>query len=44
LGWLLGVIGFVVFSLVSVWGILEALMGNTVKIPLVSDIAEKVIL
>jgi uncharacterized membrane protein len=44
LGWLLGVIGFVVFSLVSVWGVLEALMGNTVKIPLVSDIAEKVIL
>jgi len=30
--------------LVSIWGILQALMGNYSRIPLVSDIADKIIL
>jgi len=44
LGWLIGSFGIVVISLVSIWGILQALMGNYSRIPLVSDIADKIIL
>ena len=44
LGWLIGTLGIVVISLVSIWGILQALMGNYSRIPLVSDIADKIIL
>ena len=44
LGWLIGSFGIVVICLVSIWGILQALMGNYSRIPLVSDIADKIIL
>ena len=44
LGWLIGTLGIVLISLVSIWGILQALMGNYSRIPLVSDIADKIIL
>ena len=44
LGWLIWTFGIVVISLVSIWGILQALMGNYSRIPLVSDIADKIIL
>lgn len=44
LGWLIGTAGFVLFTLVSLWGILQALMGNYYRLPVISDIADKIIL
>jgi len=44
LGWLLGKGGLVLFTLASVWGILQALMGNRSRILLISDIADKIVL
>ncbi|MBU0709208.1 MAG: hypothetical protein KJ793_00650 [Candidatus Omnitrophica bacterium] len=41
LGWFLG-IGTVIFALVSLWSILQALMGNYHRIPFVSGIADKI--
>lgn len=43
-GWLLKTLGLVIFSLFSIWGILQALMGNCERLPIVSDIAEKIII
>lgn len=43
LGWLIGV-GMIVFGLVSLWSILQALMGNYSRIPVISDIADKIII
>ena len=42
LGWLVRVFGTITFMLVSLWGVLQALMGNFSRIPLVSDIADKI--
>lgn len=42
LGWLIRIFGTVVFTLVSLWGILQALMGNFGRILLISDIADKI--
>ncbi len=44
LGWLIGMLGVVIFTLFSIWGILQALMGNISRLPLISDIADKVII
>ncbi len=44
LGWLIRIFGLVIFILVSLWGILQALMGNYNRFPLISDIADKIIL
>lgn len=44
LGWLIKIFGVVIFVLVSLWGILQALMGNYSRIAVVSDIADKIIL
>ena len=44
LGWLIGVFGYALFLLVSVWGIIQASLGLYCRIPVVTDIAEKVIL
>jgi uncharacterized membrane protein len=44
LGVFLKTFGLAIFGLVSLWGILQALMGNCQRIPFVSDIAEKIIL
>lgn len=44
LGGFLRIFGTIAFSLVSLWGILQVLMGNTKRIPLISDIADKIIL
>ena len=44
LGWLMGMFGVLVFTLASVWGILQSLMGNFARLPLISDIAEKIVL
>lgn len=42
LGGLIRVFGTITFMLVSLWGVLQALMGNFGRIPLVSDIADKI--
>jgi uncharacterized membrane protein len=44
LAWLIQTLGLVVISLVSIWGILQALMGNYSRILLISDIADKIVL
>jgi len=41
LGWFLGYIGFLIFGVLSLIGIIQALMGNYWKIPIISDIADK---
>lgn len=44
LGWFIRILGVVVFTLISLWGILQALMGNYSRIPIVDKIADKIIL
>lgn len=44
LGRLINVLGVIVFTLMSLFGILQSLMGNYARIPLVSDIADKITL
>jgi len=44
LGGIIRIAGFVVFTLVSLWGILQSLAGNYSKIPVISEIAEKIVL
>jgi uncharacterized membrane protein len=44
LGFILKVFAFPVLAVVSVWGILQVLMNNYSRIPLVSDVAEKIII
>ena len=43
-GWLIKILGFLFFTLISLWGILQALMGNYSRLPLISKIADKIIL
>ena len=44
LGWLIGIFGYALFLLVSLWGIMQASLGSTSRIPIITDISEKVIL
>lgn len=44
LGWLIGVFGYMLFLLVSLWGIMQAALGIYCRIPFVSEISEKVVL
>ena len=44
LGWLIGVFGYALFLLVSIWGIMQAALGLYCRIPVISEISEKVIL
>jgi len=44
LGLFLGKLGIVVFGLVSLWQILQVLMENFSRIPVVSNIADKIVL
>jgi len=44
LGAFLGTLGIVVFGLVSLWQILQVLLENYSRIPIVSDIADKIVL
>ncbi len=44
LGWLIWGLGTVVFVCLSVWGILNAAMGKYNRVPLFSDIADKIVL
>jgi uncharacterized membrane protein len=44
LGWLIKIFGYALFLLVSLWGIIQAAQGLTNRIPVITDISEKVIL
>ncbi|MDD5692235.1 MAG: hypothetical protein PHP10_03555 [Candidatus Omnitrophica bacterium] len=44
LGWLIGIFGYALFLLVSIWGIIQASLGVYCRIPVVTKISEKVIL
>ena len=44
LGWLIGIFGYALFLLVSLWGIMQAALGINSRIPVITKIAEKVIL
>lgn len=44
LGAIIKILGLIIFILLSLWGILQALNGKTIAIPLVSKIAEKIII
>ncbi len=44
LGAFLRIFGTVIFILVSLWSILQVLMGNSHRIPVVSEIADNVVL
>ena len=43
LSWIKAV-GLVLFALISLWGIIQAAFGHYYRLPLISDIADKVIL
>ncbi|MCX5705110.1 MAG: hypothetical protein NTZ92_03495 [Candidatus Omnitrophica bacterium] len=36
--------GLVIFTLISLWGIIQAMLGRYCRLPLISDIADKVII
>ena len=44
LGWLIGIFGYALFLLVSLWGIMQAAMGVNIRIPVITQISEKVVL
>lgn len=44
LGWLIGVFGYALFLLISIWGIIQAAQGIYCRIPVVSKIADKIVL
>jgi len=43
LGWLKPV-GLVVFTLVSLWGIIQSILGRYYRLPIISDIADTIII
>ncbi len=44
LGWLIGIFGYALFLLVSIWGIIQAASGIYCRIPVVSKISDKIVL
>ena len=42
LGWLIRIFGLIVFTLASLWGILQVLSNKYGRIPLISEIADKI--
>jgi len=44
LGWLIGIFGYTLFLLVSLWGIMQSALGIYSRIPMITDISERVIL
>jgi len=44
LGWLIGIFGYALFLLVSIWGILQSALGVYCRIPVVSEISDKIVL
>ena len=43
-GWVIGVFGYALFLLVSLWGMLQAFSGQYYRIPLVSKMADNIVL
>jgi uncharacterized membrane protein len=43
-GWLVRTVGLALFIIASLWGIFKALKGEYYRFPVVSDIADKIIL
>lgn len=41
LGWIIGYFGFLIFGILSLIGIIQALLGNCWRMPVVADIADK---
>jgi uncharacterized membrane protein len=44
LSWIISRVGIAIFGLISLWGIVQALMGTTERMPVISDIADKIII
>lgn len=44
LGWLIGIFGYALFLLVSLWGIIQAALGIYSRLPVITKISEKVVL
>ena len=44
LGWLIGIFGYALFLLVSIWGIIQAALGIYCRIPVISGISDKIVL
>ncbi len=44
IGWLFAYLGLIVFVILSIYGVFSALMGKLCKIPVVTDIAEKMVI
>jgi len=44
LGWLIGIFGYMLFLLVSLWAIMQAALGIYCRIPVITEISEKVVL
>jgi len=42
LGWLIGIVGTLLCGVLSIMGIIQVLMGNEWKIPVIGDWAEKI--
>ncbi len=41
LGWMVGYLGFLLFGILSLIGIVQALMGNYWRMPVIANIADK---
>jgi len=44
LGWLIGVFGYALFLIVSLWAIMQAALGIYCRLPVITEISEKVII
>lgn len=44
LGWLIGIFGYALFLLVSIWQIMQSALGIYSRIPVITEISEKVVL
>ena len=44
LGWLIGIFGYALFLIISLWGIMQSALGIYSRIPVITDLSEKVVL
>lgn len=44
LGWILKVLGTAAFTLLSLWGVLHAIHGNLKRIPIISEMADRIVI
>lgn len=44
LGWLIGVFGYALFLIVSLWAIMQAALGIYCRLPVITEISEKIII